>query len=515
MAECGNISNLQSCNTEGVCSSFSLSTDPASCYINSLVEEHLNIGASPINVFKLLGIHEQGKLIDLTGNGSAISSGEYPDYRTTNAFNDNTSEWRSVQKGTMISTAGWIGYDFGPILLDDDRLRYSVDTQVKHHITTIKIQQGCDSKNRVSKARIERSIDGITWFGVSIVNLPDTNNIETISFKQSAPSRYWRIRPITFLGGISDYWAVKQLEMIDYSVTRLDNIQDEYGFLENRDRAYAKESIAMKGYYDLQEFLTDLSRFGIDMSGTQQFVFKISFNSAVKLLGRPIIIGDIIEVPSEAQYTPDLKEIKKFLEVTDVGWASEGFTPGWKPTIQRVAAMPMMASQETLDIIGDINTPSSVNEFFNLEQPLFGMESFTANAKIDAEANSQVPERGEDIADIRVFTESEIQEASNHGINIGKLNVNQRAIYVEDGLPPNGLPYTEGMSWPINPTDGDYHRLTYEARLNVPARLHKFSIMKNRWVFVEEDKRRAQNSGKPMLSSLLQDPNRIHNNEIT
>lgn len=516
MSECGKVENtLTDCgNNEGFCSPYNISTDPANCYIENVVEEHLNIGSAPINVFKLLGIHEQGKLIDLTGSGVGISSGEYADYPVSNAFNDSFEEWRSTQRGDLVTSSSYIGYDFGPIRLNNDRLQYSVETEVRHHITTIRIQQGCESKQRVTKARIERSDDANVWYGVAIITLPDTSDVETISFKQSAPSRYWRIRPISFNGESTDFWAIKQLELIDFSATHLSNIQDELGFLENRDRSYAKESIGIKGFYDLQEFLTDLTRFGIDMSGTQQFIFKIAFNAAVRALGRPVVIGDIFELPSEAQYTPDLKAVKKYLEVTDVSWASEGFTPGWKPTIQRVTAMPMLASQETLDIIGDINPATSLNDFFGVESSPFNVEAFTGDAKVNAVADSEVPERGEDISNVRYFTEEEVATGAAVGINLAKLNLNQRAMYVEDGMPPNGLSYTEGTEWPTNPKDGDFHRLTYDPKLNIATRLYKYSVMKNRWVFVEEDKRAQYNTAKPTLQALIRNPNKVNNNDI-
>jgi hypothetical protein len=498
-----------------VCSPYDLSSDPANCYIQDLVAEALNLASAPVNVFKLLGVHEQGQLIDLTGSGTPISSGEYKDYPASFAFNKNFDEWRSTQKGSLVVTASYIGYDFGPIRLDNGRLRYSVDTQVKHHITSIQIQQGCESNNRVVKARIERSNDGVQWFGVDVVTLPDTFNLELISFRQSAASRYWRIRPITFNGGTQDYWAVKQLTLTDLTATQLSNIQDELGFLENRDRSYSADSIQIKGYYDLQEYLTNLSRFGIDMSSTQTYVFKIAFSTAVKMIGRPIVIGDIFEVPSETQYSPTLKPIKKYLEVTDVGWATEGFTPGWKPTLLRVAAMPMLASQETMDIIGDINPPSNLNDFLGIEQSAFNPEAFVSNIRASAAANTQVPEGGEDTANIRVFTDEEIKSAASQGVDLGKFNFNQRGVYVEDGLPPNGEPYTEGTSFPTHPKDGDYHRLTYEAKFNIPVRLHKYSVLKNRWIFVEEDRRSLLVNPKPQLQSLLQDPNKVNNNEIT
>jgi hypothetical protein len=502
------------CIGDQLCSPFDLTTDPANCFMQNSAAEAITIAGATMNVFRLLGIHQQGQLIDLTGNGTPISSGEYPDYKAVNVYNDNFDEWRSVQKGSFVTSAAFFGYDFGPILLDNGRLRYSVDTDVRHHITSIRIAQGCESNNRISRARIERSDDGNVWYGVAIINLKDTFDVETISFSQSAPSRFWRIRPLTFLGGTDDFWAIRQLELIDYTALHISNIQDELGFLENRDRAYAKESVGMRGFYEVQDYATSLSRFGIDLNDLQTFNIKVAFNVAVAMLGRPFVIGDIIELPSEAQYAPDMTVVKKYLEVNDVGWAADGFTPGWKPTIQRISAIPMLASQETLDIVGDINPATNLNDFFGLEHTPFNKDAFVAQAKIEAAAETWVPERGEDIADVRFFNDEEVKKAAAIGINIAKFNINQRGAYVEDGMPPNGISYTEGQTWPTSPVDGSYHRLTYEKRLNIPVRLHKYSVAKNRWVFVEEDKRSQYNTAKPMLNSLLQDPTRVHNNEI-
>jgi hypothetical protein len=505
--DCNKDFTSTNCNNEQVCSPFSLGSDPANCLMAGFVAEHLNIGAAPINVFKLLGIHEQGRLIDLTGKGTAVSSGEYPQFPASNAFANNTAEWRSTQKGNLVTQHAYIGYDFGPILLDNGRLRYGIETEVRQHITTIKIRQACVQKNRVTKVRVERSDDNITWYGVAILTLPDNEDTNQLSVKQSAAARYWRLRPLAFNGGPTDFWGVVTLELIDYASTQLSNIQDDNGFLENRDRNYASESLMIKGFYDLQEAPTDLSRFGIDMSQIQEYTIKVAFDSVVSVLGRPIVIGDILEIPSETQYTPELVPVKKYLEVSDVMWSAEGFTPGWKPTIQRIVAKPMIASQETRDIIGDLNLPNTTNDFAHLDQSVFNTESLFSDQKIVANTNTQVPENGGDSADVRQFTSAEVAAAADRGINISKLNINPRAIYVEDGLPPNGLPYTEGPAFPTKPKDLSYHRLTYVGLKDpIPPRLYRWSVAKNNWIFVEEDKRMRYNVTKPSLQDFLQDP---------
>ena len=71
-------------------------------------------------------------------------------------------------------------------------------------------------------------------------------------------------------------------------------------------------------------------------------------------------------------------------------------------------------------------------------------------------------------------------------------------------MPPNNAPYTEGDEYPKSPSNGDYHRLTY-SKLDdpIPPRLYQYSTIKNRWIFLESDKRFASNSKKPQLEQYL------------
>jgi len=487
--------------SNGCESPFDLTKSGDACFIDEVVNESLAIGGADINVFKLLGIHERGQLVDLIGNGHPISGGDANTYPASNAYNNLTPEWRSLQKGSQVAATSYIGYDFGMIKDDvTEREVYGIDTRVKYHITTLIIKQHCDPKYRITKARIERSKDGVNWYGVDIITLPDDGDSHQISFKESVPSRFWRIRPLEFNGGPDDFWGVVSLEMYNYIETRLSNIQDEFGFLESRDRDYAHESILLKGSYDLIDIQTELSRFGIDLP-SQQYYIQMAFSTMVEKLGRPVVIGDIFELPSETQYAPDLTPVKKFLEVTDVGWSTEGYTPGWKPTMMRIITQPMLASQETLDIIGDFAPTPDATGFLDIDSTQH-TDITNLDHRVEADANTAVPEKGTDTIEIAQATEQQIADDPR----IEKVTINPRGLYIEDGLPPEGIPYTEGDELPdvSSVNDGDYHRLTYtNIDTEIPPRLFKFSLAKNRWVYVETDRRFEFRETKPLLQKKL------------
>lgn len=496
------------------CSSFDLSGGDDNEMISDLVTEHLNIGAAKINVHKLLGVHEQGQLQDLTGNGIAISGGDGNAHPAFSAFNKLCGEWRSNQRGADVIKSSFIGYDFGPIRDNDtNNTYYSVDTFHHVHIATIKIQQGMDKKNRANRIRVERSQDGSVWYGVEIITLPDDGLLHTIHFKGSAASRFWRLRPIEFVGGETDWWAVSRLEMHDYEETSLTNIQYDAGFMELRDRDYAEKPIVVKMFYDIVDVQSELTPFGLELE-TQQMYFTISFKDAIQKLGRPMVIGDILDVTSEVQYTPSLVAVKKYLEVTDVAWSIEGYTPGWQPTMQRIVAVPMLASQETLDITGEVKQAPDEMGFLDIDTSQL-VDLTEINARVRAADDTNVPLRGADSHKVYNFSEEEIEDARAIGVNVAKLNVNQRALYIEDGLPPNNEKYTEGTEFPKNPRDGDWHRLTYQTSdSRIPPRLHKFSGNKLRWIFYETDRRQQYDVLKPTVQDLITSQTKVPNNKV-
>ncbi len=293
--------------------------------------------------------------------------------------------------------------------------------------------------------------------------------------------------------------------MFDYSATDVSNIQDKVLF-ENRNRDYNPAPIQLRGYYDLFNIQIDLSRFGVEVPAA--YTIKIPFSTAVARLGRPLIIGDIIELPSETQYGPDLRPVKKYVQVTDVAWDASSYTPGWRPTMLLITTEPAMASEETQDVLGSIAAHvDSSGLFDNDDGNSLNYQDFSAISQtIAAEAKTQVPERGAEGSNtIREFTPAEIEAADEQGFpHINRLGFNRTGLYVEDAMPQNGDAFTEGPVFPANPYNGQYHRLTYTGLAkDVPARLHRWSETKHNWVYLETDRRSQYNSQKPILQEYL------------
>jgi hypothetical protein len=493
-----------SCPENNPCSPFDLSQSNETCVITDYIEENINIGGAPLNVHKLLGVHEQGSLTDLSGNGAAIASSYLGNFPPSNAFDKYVTEWRSAETGTDVVASAFVGYDFGEIRLTNGRLRYGIDTYVKKNVSTIKFVQGCNPENRVTKVRIERSVDGAKWFGVAMVDVPDCDGLVTLSFAASVPSRYWRIRPIKFNGGVDDFWSVRAIQMIDYEATHISNIQDKF-FLENRDRDYQEQAVSMKCAYTPNDVQSMNGKWGF-MFDADSYYLEVAFRQSVAKLGRPFVIGDIIQLPSETQYTPQMTPVLKYLEITDVAWSTNGYTPTWTPVMQKLTAKPVLATQETQDIMGKMTRDIDNTGLFDIDDGINNKKYQDYSAitqNIDAEANTMVPEKGEDYADVMKLSPEVIAWGDKVGKNMRRYD-RVRNIYGIDALPPNGEKYTEGDAFPLNPKDGAYHRLTYTyVGNNIPARLHRWSVKKNKWIFLERDHRAEIRDAKPLLQDYL------------
>lgn len=495
------------------CRPFQLSKSNDSKIIDRYTNEHLNIGGADLYVYKLLGVHEQGQLIDAVGFGQSISGGDLPSFPSSYAFDAYQTEWKSIQTGPGILASSYIGYDFGEIKIDGvGRQMYGTETSRRKHITAIALKQSSNENNRITKARVERSQNGKDWFGVHIINIPNDDCLNTLMLKHSVPSRYWRIRPLKFNGGQTDHWGIQAFQMFDnYLATDESNIQDKI-FMENRDRDYLDDPLLIKGSYDLLDTQSELSRFGIEVPG-ESFYITVSFSACVAILGRPPIIGDIFEMPSEAQFSANLERVKKWVEVTDVSWSTEGYTPGWQPTLLRIMAQQAYASQETQDIFGDLTRDKNQNGLMDIDDgnhPIF-QDYSDVSQTIEAESKEDVPQKGaEGSSHIRKFEQEEIEEAESHGVkNLNSIGLNSTGLYVEDAMPPNEEPYTEGKEFPDKPSDGDYHRVVYTGLAeDVPARLYRFSATKGRWIYLESDRRSEYDPTHPKLQEYLVSPSR-------
>lgn len=561
------------------------SSKNSSLYQESLAAENLNVSGAAVNVFKLLGVHEQGRLVDLTGQGSAVSSSG----SASLAFDSLAAAWISFSETgiDVVQRPSFIGYDFGPRMTSYGQPESVPETNNTLHVTSFRITQPSAS-NRALQVRVDRSNGGykvnplnvnftgvgnggvgsfntgfaprpgtfmivsstptlfavtfisssgatplgvatvgvrfnspigsflispglipfsagdmftmpieLDWHRVDVLNLPNIDTPVTVRVKQSSPSRFWRLVPLSFTGVMSPSapWIVDKLELFDYQQTRLDDIQDSL-YMENRDRDYSKTSIQIKAAVTPFDAASDLSKFGFSIADV--WTFTTSFATMVKALGRPIVVGDVLEIPFEMQYDHNLRPVRKFVEVSDVSWAADGFTTNWDAILYRFQAQDLIPSQEHRDILGTVDTQKYIIDdgsfFAGVEQ--IQTAPLTVSEKNEQDAITAVPEKGTSTREQASGTNRFNQPGTYEGVG----------PYVEDGLPPDGLPYETGFGKLPDVSgaqDAAYFRLEYDPKLKIPARLYKFSGVKGKWIFVETDRRTERSAHRPSQLEIL------------
>lgn len=467
-------------------------------YMANLMAEALNIASGPVNVFPLLGVHSQGSSLDMA-LGYPLSSGTPSGYTVASAFNSDDSSWRSVQQGTdVMNVPAYIGYNFGtkkaPTTANPDRERYFPSALVRKKISSIRIKQGIDARNRATQVKVEASDDGIEWHRVDIINLPNTEQVVTVGIHSTAAYNNWRLVPTLFNGVASSFqWEVVDLRFLEASQMSLETIED-YTLLENRDRSYSRTSMLLKCSYDLLDVQTELAKFGISLP--QTYIFTCSFAAMVQTLGRPVIVGDIVELPGEVQYDHKLRPVRKWLEVTDCSWSTEGYTLNWKPQLYRFYAQPILPSVEHRDILGvphQANTEQSDADFLVEVPPQDDLATKSTEAIVQT-MKDRLPQTG-----------SDIQDMAESGDDFEGAD---KDPYGQDALPPDGEAFTYGDQLPSvdGLVNGHYHRQTYSqvtSSLRPPDRLLKWNSSTGRWSVVEVNLRGIPESHKKSIGKIL------------
>jgi len=138
-----------------------------------------------------------------------------------------------------------------------------------------------------------------------------------------------------------------------YDATNPTNIQDLL-FLENRDRKYDTNVYRLRGHYNVQNLDFDLSQFGLFLNNDIIFI-TVHYNDMIDIVGRKLMVGDVIELPHLLDYNP-LNEtipiaLKRFYQITDANFASEGFSQTWFPHLWRIKCEKLVDSQEFSQIL--------------------------------------------------------------------------------------------------------------------------------------------------------------------
>lgn len=138
-----------------------------------------------------------------------------------------------------------------------------------------------------------------------------------------------------------------------YPTTSPTNIQDLL-FQENRDRKYDPNIYRLRGHYNVQNLDFDLSQFGLFLTNDTIFI-TVHYNDMIDIIGRKLMVGDVFELPHLTDYHPLNESIpiglRRYYQITDANFASEGFSQTWWPHLWRIKCEPLINSQEFKDIL--------------------------------------------------------------------------------------------------------------------------------------------------------------------
>ena len=153
--------------------------------------------------------------------------------------------------------------------------------------------------------------------------------------------------------GVSNEGPSSDFTQPQYDQLDPTNIQDLL-FLENRDRKYDPDIYRLRGHYNVQNLDFDLSQFGLFLNNDIIFV-TVHYNDMIDIIGRKLMVGDVLELPHLLDYHPLNEDIptalKRFYQVTDANYASEGFSQTWYPHLWRIKCEPLVDTQEFSDIL--------------------------------------------------------------------------------------------------------------------------------------------------------------------
>jgi hypothetical protein len=299
-----------------------------------------------------------------------------------------------------------------------------------------------------------------------------------------------------------------------YDTVSEKNIQDLL-FLENRDRKYDTSIYQMRGIYNVADIDFDLTQFGLFLQNDTLFI-SFHLKDMVDMLGRKIMNGDVFELPHLRDFYPlDSSlpaSLRRYYVVQDASNSSEGFSPTWYPHIWRVKCTPLVDSQEYKDIL---DLPAQTQDGQDLDSTLRDLlstykQELEINQAIIEQAEEEVPASGYDTTKFYVVptlpdgTPVDPEEDSADTTTVGASstlvtvdevpvtpsNEGYTGYLTGDGVAPNGYPVQPGITFPSNPSVGDYAlRLDF-----TPNRLFRFDG--TRWVKIEDAVRTSLTGGE-------------------
>jgi len=288
--------------------------------------------------------------------------------------------------------------------------------------------------------------------------------------------------------------------------------------MENRDRKYDPDIYIIRGIYTMQDLDFNLTQFGI-MLNNDNIMMHFHIQSSVDALSRKLMAGDVLELPHlQDEYGLDqdnIRALKRFYVVQEVTRPAAGFSPTWYPHLLRAKCSPLVDSQEFKEILdgdsgnGDGSTLRDLLSTYS--------KSIEINNQILAQAELDAPQSGYNTAGYYVLPLKEdglmdIADVSNDSKDVSIDNVSydasivlqspSRNLYVGyltgDGIPANGAPFGQGISFPASPLNGQFYlRTDY-----LPNRLFRYEG--TFWKMFEENVRMTMdNTGADDYAAIM------------
>ena len=272
-------------------------------------------------------------------------------------------------------------------------------------------------------------------------------------------------------------------------------------FMENRDRHYSSDVYVIRGIYTMQDLDFNLSQFGLFLNN-DNIMINFHLRSSYDALGRKIMAGDVIELPhqkDEFALDDSVVALKRFYVVSEVTRPASGYSQTWYPHLVRAKCQPLVDSQEFKEIL---DADSGAEDGSTLRDLLSTYKkNIEINNQIIQQAQADVEASGYQTDQLYVTPVNpttglvSVNDAStDESINGSSLldssavlNTPTNNYYIGyltgNGIPPDGIPYGFGITFPSGSATGDFFlRTDY-----LPNRLFRFDG--KHWIKYEDNVR--------------------------
>ena len=272
-------------------------------------------------------------------------------------------------------------------------------------------------------------------------------------------------------------------------------------FMENRDRHYSSDVYVIRGIYTMQDLDFNLSQFGLFLNN-DNIMINFHLRSSFDALGRKIMAGDVIELPhqkDEFALDDSVVALKRFYVVTEVTRPASGYSQTWFPHLVRAKCQPLVDSQEfkeILDADSGADDGSTLRDLLSTYKKNIEINNqIIQQAQADVEASGYKTEQlyvipvdpATGLVSIDDSSSTDNIDASSSLDASAVLSTPSKNYYIGyltgDGIPPDGIPYSFGITFPSVSITGDFFlRTDY-----LPNRLFRYDGQ--HWIKYEDNVR--------------------------